>query len=238
VAIAQIPKGLLDAPHIGKTSSPTRRHKIDQPDGRARVRRRLVEESSERQRQVTGVGCLRLPTGCGQISLSVDAIDRVVMNSRLHYLGSAARIMEPVQRLAVLTCMDARVDVSGLLGLRPGDAHVIRNAGGRATNDALRCLAVSQALLGTREVMVMHHTECALGRFSQAELAARITTATGHAFTEDLDCFTDPIAAVLEDVERLKAYTSLVHRDKIRGFVYDLSANTLTEVLAPKAPAR
>src|ERR1700736_1157409 len=97
------------------------------------------------------------------------------MNSKLHYLGSAARIVEPMRHLAILTCMDARVDVSALLGLRPGDAHVIRNAGGRASSDALRGLAISQAILGTREVMVLHHTECALGRFTESELANRIS---------------------------------------------------------------
>jgi carbonic anhydrase len=100
----------------------------------------------------------------------VDAIDRVLMNTRLHYLGSAARITEPVQHLAILTCMDARLDVNALLGLRPGDAHVIRNAGGRASSDALRALAISQAVMHTREVMVIHHTDCALGRFTQAQL--------------------------------------------------------------------
>jgi carbonic anhydrase len=163
----------------------------------------------------------------------VDAIDRLVMNSRLHFLGSAARIIEPVQKVAVLTCMDARVDVTALLGLRPGDAHVIRNAGGRATPDAMRAIALSQAVMATREVMVIHHTECALGRFTQAQLAEQITAAAGHPFNEDLDCFTDPVAAIQEDVERLKAYPWLTRRDKIRGFMYDLSANTLTEFPSP-----
>jgi carbonic anhydrase len=162
----------------------------------------------------------------------VDAIDRVVMNTRLHYLGSAARIVEPVQRLAVLTCMDARVDVSALLGLRPGDAHVIRNAGGRATSDARHALALSQAAAGTREVMVIHHTECLLGRFKQKELADKIAAATGHRFDEALDVFEDPVAAVVQDVERLRADLHLAHRDKIRGFIYDLAANTMTEVRA------
>ena len=158
------------------------------------------------------------------------------MNARLHYIGMAARIVEPVMKLAVLTCMDARIDIAALLGLRPGDAHVIRNAGGRATMDALHSLAVSQAVLGTREVMVIHHTECALGRFNQSELAERIRAATGHPFSEELGCFEDPIEAVEEDVERLKAYVSLVRRDKIRGFMYDLAANTLTEILRPARP--
>jgi carbonic anhydrase len=135
-----------------------------------------------------------------------------------------------VQHLAVLTCMDARVDVSALLGLRPGDAHVIRNAGGRASTDALHSLAVSQAVLKTREVMVIHHTECGIGRFSQAELAEQISKASGHRFNEELDSFTDPIAAIAQDVERIRACPYLPARDKVRGFMYDLAANTVTEV--------
>src|SRR4030088_2143760 len=129
----------------------------------------------------------------------MDAIDRVLMNTRLHFLGGLARIIEPVQPLAILTCMDARVDVSALLGLRPGDAHIIRNAGGRASADALRALAVSQAVMKTREVMVIHHTECALGPFTQAQLTEQITAASGHHFNEEMDCFTDPIAAIAQD---------------------------------------
>jgi carbonic anhydrase len=152
------------------------------------------------------------------------------MNTRLHYLGSAARIVEPVQKLAVLTCMDARIDVSALLGLRPGDAHVIRNAGGRVTDEARHALAVSQAVGGTREIMVIHHTECILGRFKQKELADKIAAATGHHFDEDLGVFDDPIAAVAQDVGRLRIDLHLAHRDKIRGFIYDLANNTLTEV--------
>lgn len=159
----------------------------------------------------------------------MDAIDRLHMNARLHYLGSAARIAEPVQKLAVLTCMDARIDVSGLLGLRPGDAHVIRNAGGRATDDVRRALAVSQ-VLGTREIMVMHHSECAMGRFTQAQLAERIAAASGHRFDEHLNVFEHPVQAIVEDVQCLRGDVHLAHRDKIRGFMYDLSANTLTEV--------
>jgi carbonic anhydrase len=160
----------------------------------------------------------------------MDAIDQVVMNSRLHYLGVAARIVNPRMKLAVLTCMDARLDPSALLGLRPGDAHVIRNAGGRATNDAMHAIAMSQATLGTCEVMVLHHTECALGRFTQAELAQKIEEASGHPFDADLGCFRDPLAAVREDVERLRADKHLAHTDKIRGFMYDLETNAVTEV--------
>ncbi len=160
----------------------------------------------------------------------MDAIDHAVFSSRTHYLGMAAKSAEPVKKLAVLACMDARIDVAALLGLRPGDAHVIRNAGGRATPDAVHGLAVSQALLGTREVMVLHHTDCAMGRFTQSELAQRIASATGHPFTDELGTFTDQRQAVVDDVERLRSHPSLLHRDRIRGFIYDLDANMLTEV--------
>ena len=162
----------------------------------------------------------------------MDAIDRLVMNARLHYLGSAARIRDPVQKLAVVTCMDARIDVNGLLGLRPGDAHVIRNAGGRATDDVRRALAVSQ-VLGTREIMVIHHTDCAMGRFKQSELAEQIAAGSGYRYDDKLPVFEDPTQAIVEDVERLRADIHLAHRDKIRGFTYDLSANTLTEIPVP-----
>ena len=155
------------------------------------------------------------------------------MNARLHYLGSAARIVEPVQHLAVLTCMDARVDVNAVLGLRPGDAHVVRNAGGRASSEALRALAISQAVMNTREVMVIHHTECALGRLTQAQLQEMISAASGRHFEDDLDCFDDPTAAIREDLARLRAYPYLPWKDKIRGFIYDLSSNAMTEVLNP-----
>ena len=158
------------------------------------------------------------------------------MNTRLHYLGTAARIIEPVQHLAILTCMDARVDVNALLGLRPGDAHVIRNAGGRASSDALRALAISQAVMHTREVMVIHHTDCALGRFSQAQLSEQITAASGHGFAEELGCFADPVQAIAEDMERLRACPYLAARDKVRGFMYDLTSNVVTEVSAPDRP--
>ena len=168
----------------------------------------------------------------------MDAIDHVVMNSRLHYLGMAARARETALKLAVLTCMDARVDVSRLLGLQPGDAHVIRNAGGRPTDDAIRSIAVSQAVLGTREVMVIHHTDCALGRLTQEEIADRITAETGHRFVEAVGCFSDPIQAVAEDLEVLRTHVSLAHRDRIRGFIYDLLGNSLTEVPAALPPGR
>src|SRR5438874_7220375 len=155
-----------------------------------------------------GEACPLAETTCAlscRVSISssqMDAIDQVVMNSRLHYLGMDARVIEPRMKLAVLTCMDARVDAASLLGLRPGDAHVIRNAGGRATREAMNAFAVSQGILGTREIMVIHHTECALQRFTETQLAEGISTATHHPFTELLGCFTDPVEAIRDDVQR------------------------------------
>ena len=160
----------------------------------------------------------------------MDAIDRAVMNVRLFHLGMAARTAEPSMRLVVLTCMDARIDPAALLGLRPGDAHVIRNAGGRASPGAIAAVAISQALLGTREVMVLHHTDCAMGRMRPEELAARIEAATGRPFDQELDTFAAADAAVVEDMDRLRASTALAHTDHIRGFIYDLAANAVTEV--------
>lgn len=163
----------------------------------------------------------------------MDAIDIVVLNSRMHYLGMAARTIEPMLKLAVLTCMDARIDVAALLGLRPGDAHVVRNAGGRATRDAINSIAISQAVLGTREVMVIHHTECAMGRLDEVQIAERIAAATNHQFDDEVGAFTDQTAAILEDVERLRRSPHLAHRDKVRGFIYDLAKNALAEVTPP-----
>ncbi|HYM67851.1 MAG TPA: carbonic anhydrase, partial [Patescibacteria group bacterium] len=163
----------------------------------------------------------------------VDAIDRVLRGSRLPDLGPVARARETNLKLAILTCMDARIDAAGILGLQPPDAHIVRNAGGRVTDDAIRSIALSQAVLGTREVMVIHHTDCALGRMTQAEIAARVEAATGHRFAADAGSFADPAKAVTDDLERLRNHPHIAHRDKIRGFIYDLVAGTLTEVAAP-----
>jgi carbonic anhydrase len=135
----------------------------------------------------------------------VSAIDRVLSNSRYAHVGTSQAPAEPRLKLAVLTCMDARIDVHKLLGLRPGDAHVIRNAGGIASEDAVRSLALSQQTLGTREVMVVHHTQCAAG-------------------------FADEQQAVKDDVLRLRAAPELAHRDDVRGFIYDLQRERLDEV--------
>ena len=187
----------------------------------------------------------------------VDAIDRVLMNTRLHYLGSAARIIEPVQHLAILTCMDARIDVNALLGLRPGDAHVIRNAGGRASDDAIRSLVISYKLLGTREWFVIHHTNCGMEFFTDALmrdlLAQSLETAElspqgfrdvgkgpGSAEAQFIDWLTiaDATKAVVDDVTRIRRHPLVPKGIPIYGYIYDVKTGKLVEIAAATQAGR
>jgi carbonic anhydrase len=146
--------------------------------------------------------------------------------------------MPPARRVAIVACMDARLIPSRLLGLEEGDAHVIRNAGGRA-QDALRSLVISQRLLGTREVMVIHHTDCGMLTFSNEGLRAKVREDLGGeaaALARDTDFlpFADVEASVRDDVAFLRA-SPLIPRDiPVRGFIYDVRSGRLNEV-APEA---
>ncbi|MEH3078292.1 MAG: carbonic anhydrase [Quadrisphaera sp.] len=131
----------------------------------------------------------------------------------------------------MLTCMDARIDVFRLLGLSDGDAHVLRNAGGLATDDALRSLAVSQRKLGTREVMVVQHTGCAMTTFDGEQFRAEVWSETGvEPAWRSTGAFGDVQQNVRDTVARLRAEPALPHRDLVRGFVYDVTSGALTEV--------
>jgi carbonic anhydrase len=138
--------------------------------------------------------------------------------------------LPPARRVAILTCMDARILPSRLLGLEEGDAHVIRNAGGRA-RDALRSLIISQRLLGTREIAVIHHTDCGMLTFSNRDLRQKVKEDLGSDTGEfDFLPFQDLDESVREDVEFLQA-TQLLNPDTaIRGFVYDVRTGRLREV--------
>ncbi len=138
--------------------------------------------------------------------------------------------MPPARQVAILTCMDARILPSRVLGLEEGDAHVIRNAGGRA-RDALRSLIISQRLLGTREVAVIHHTDCGMLTFSNRDLRERIQSDLGQDTGEfDFLPFQDLDASVREDVEFLTATQLLDPATVIRGFIYDVHDGRLREV--------
>ncbi|MGO8686617.1 MAG: beta-class carbonic anhydrase [Candidatus Dormibacteria bacterium] len=143
----------------------------------------------------------------------------------------------PGRHLAVLACMDARLDIHALLGLRPGDAHVLRNAGGVATDDAIRSLIISQRRLGTRAVMLIHHTDCGMLGFRDDDLKADIERETGVRPPFALEAFTDLDDDVRRSVARIRLSPYLPHRDEVRGFVYDVHSGGLREV-AEASPLR
>ncbi|QTE27775.1 beta-class carbonic anhydrase [Pengzhenrongella sicca] len=138
--------------------------------------------------------------------------------------------LPPARHIAILACMDARLNVYGLLGLEEGDAHVIRNAGGIVTQDELRSLAISQRLLGTREIVLIHHTDCGMLTFSDDEFRASILAETGVKPTWAPEAFTDLDADVRQNIGRIQAETAIPYRDAVRGFVYDVATGTLREV--------
>jgi carbonic anhydrase len=162
------------------------------------------------------------------------AVARELLDANARYAAGFAKgdlPMPPGRRVAVLTCMDARLDPARALGLAEGDAHVIRNAGGRASDDALRSLAISQQLLGTREVVVIHHTDCGMQTFTNDELRARLRTELGaDAAGIDFLPFGDLEGSVREDVAAIRE-SPLVPRDvAVTGFVYDVRTGRLHEV--------
>lgn len=142
----------------------------------------------------------------------------------------------PGLRVAVVTCMDARFDPGAILGLKAGDAHVLRNAGGAVTRDIRRSLTVSQRLLGTREIMLILHTRCGMRTFSDAEFRAKLEAETGVAPDWAEEIFTEPDEDVRRFVGLIQADPFIPYTDSIRGFVYDVDTGALTEVPDLTAP--
>jgi carbonic anhydrase len=138
--------------------------------------------------------------------------------------------LPPGRKLAVLACMDARLDPARILGLEEGDAHVIRNAGGVVSDDAIRSLAISQNLLGTEEIVLIHHTDCGMLTFTDDQLAAKLEEETGSRPDWKVHCFADLDRDVLECIEKIKANPFVPRTDKIRGFVYEVETGRLREV--------
>lgn len=138
--------------------------------------------------------------------------------------------LPPAKHVAVVACMDARLNVYGLLGLSEGDAHVIRNAGGIVTQDELRSLAISQRLLGTTEIILIHHTDCGMLTFTDDAFRQQIEAETGIRPTWAAEAFTDVEADVRQNVARIHAEPAIPLKDSVRGFVYDVAKGTLTEV--------
>jgi carbonic anhydrase len=138
--------------------------------------------------------------------------------------------MPPAKKVAVVACMDARIETGRLLGLEEGDAHVIRNAGGVVTDDVIRSLAISQRLLGTIEIVLVHHTDCGMLTFKDDGLKAQIEEDTGLRPPFALEAFSNPEDDVRQSVRRIEASPFIPHKDNIRGFVYDVETGRLNEV--------
>ena len=139
------------------------------------------------------------------------------------------------QKVAVLACMDSRVDVFAALGLTPGEAHVIRNAGGLVTEDTIRSLSISQHLLGTEEILLIHHTDCGMLSFTDEELRRTLEEETGTRPTWAPGAFTDLADSVRQSIARIKASPFIPRTDAVRGFVLDLATGRLAEVDAAAA---
>ena len=140
--------------------------------------------------------------------------------------------LSPSRGLAVVACMDARLDVHGLLGISAGDAHVIRNAGGVVSDDAIRSLVISQRLLGTREVMLIHHTDCGMLTFRDDDVKDAIQADTGLRPSFSLEAFGDLEGDVRQSMARIQANPFIPNKDQVRGFVYDCATGRLNEVSA------
>ena len=138
--------------------------------------------------------------------------------------------LPPARGVAVVACMDARLDVHKILGLEEGDAHVIRNAGGVITDDEVRSLTISQRLLGTREVILIHHTDCGMLTFSDDELKAQIHAEVGLKPHFSMESFSDLEEDVRQSIARIKASPFVPHKESVRGFVYEVETGRLREV--------
>jgi carbonic anhydrase len=138
--------------------------------------------------------------------------------------------LPPATKVAVVACMDARLNVYGALGLQEGDAHVIRNAGGVVTDDAIRSLAISQRLLGTEEIVLIHHTGCGMLTFTDDDFKRSIEEDTGIRPEWAAEAFPDLDADVRQSIARIKASPFIPRKDAIRGFVYEVETGRLREV--------
>jgi carbonic anhydrase len=139
--------------------------------------------------------------------------------------------LPPSRHLAVVACMDARLNVYGILGLNDGEAHVIRNAGGVITDDEIRSLTISQRLLGTQEIILIHHTDCGMLTFTDDDFKASIQQDTGIKPEWAAEAFSDLDEDVRQSINRIKASPFIPHKDSVRGFVFDVATGKLNEVV-------
>ena len=162
----------------------------------------------------------------------MSVIDELVRNANSYSDSFAGGDLPlpPAKRVAVIACMDARLNPYGLLGLREGDAHVIRNAGGVVTDDEIRSLSISQRLLGTEEVMLIHHTDCGMLTFKDDDFRRQVQDDTGVKPGWAAEAFDDLEDDVRQSIARIKASPFIPRKDQVRGFVYDVESGRLREV--------
>ena len=166
----------------------------------------------------------------------MDVTDHLLANNAVYAATLADHHLDlrPARALAIVTCMDSRLNVFAALGLDDGDAHVLRNAGGAVTDDVIRSLAISQRLLGTRAIVLIHHTDCGMQKLTDDGFRAELQEATGVAPEFAIESFKDIDANVRQSLLRIERSPFLLHRDRVRGFVYDVDTHRLREVLTPR----
>ena len=159
-------------------------------------------------------------------------IDEVLKNNASYAASFRAADLtaSPKRQLAIVACADARLDVHKILGLEEGDAHVIRNAGGVITDDVIRSLVISQRFLGSREVMLIHHTDCGMLKFRDDDFKDAIEAETGLRPPFALEAFSDLEQNLRQSIARIHASPFIPHKDQIRGFIYDCASGKLAEV--------
>lgn len=161
----------------------------------------------------------------------MSATEELVQNNQRYAESFSGPLpLPPSNKVAVVACMDARLDVYRALGLQEGQAHVIRNAGGAITEDAIRSLAISQRLLGTEEIVLIHHTDCGMLTFSDDEFKATIQAETGVRPAWAAEAFTDLDADLRQSVARIEASPFVPKRGAVRAFVFDVASGELREV--------
>jgi carbonic anhydrase len=162
----------------------------------------------------------------------METIDELLTNNGEFAAALADRHLDvqPSRRLAIVTCMDSRLDVFAALGLGDGEAHVLRNAGGVVSDDVIRSLAISQRQLGTREVMLIHHTDCGMEKITDEGFRVELEEATGIVPDFPIEAFERVDESVRESLRRVRHSPFVPHRDAVRGFVYDVDTHRLREV--------
>jgi len=158
--------------------------------------------------------------------------DEYLKNNEAYAAGFSGPLpLPPAKHVAVLACMDARLDVYRALGIAEGESHVIRNAGGVVTDDEIRSLAISQHLLGTQEIILIHHTDCGMLTFTDEGFAKQLEEATGQRPTWPAESFTSLEDDVRKSLKRITDSPFVPHKDSVRGFIFDVATGRLAEVL-------